>query len=165
MDVGPSLLSAAESRTLPPSELILYKVDSGLRPEEEGEYGEGFDRYAVKNQPKRNAPGPPTAPPAAEGEAGEEAGPTKTEGKAEKDYSHTPSSLHVMIPGTWQTSKRAWKGIVDGTLHGDQVVQFLKAMDGKGDMEDAIMTVCEDFDEQFASALEIENSSWSTPQY
>ncbi|WP_369361252.1 hypothetical protein [Streptomyces sp. cg2] len=54
---------------------------------------------------------------------------------------------------------------MEGTLHGDQVVQFLMAMDGIGSMEEAIMMVCEDFDEQFASALEIENSSWSTPQY
>ncbi|MGP3636467.1 hypothetical protein ACTU45_24450 [Streptomyces sp. 24-1644] len=118
-------------------------------------------------------PGPPTAPPTGGGEEGGEPGGEGgeeggEEGEEEDPYADAPSSLHVSIPGTWKTSKRKWLGVVEGTLHGADVVKFLKAMDKgtKAEVEEVIQLVCDDFgDGSFGAAVELDGSSWSTPSY
>ncbi|MFI7089727.1 hypothetical protein ACIBUR_39860 [Streptomyces anulatus] len=118
-------------------------------------------------------PAPPSPPSTGGGTGGGEGEGQEGEGEAEGEeepdpYADAPSSLYVRIPGTWVTSKRKWLGVVEGTLHGGQVVKFLKAMDhgSKKDRDEAVQMVCDDFgDGSFGSGVEVEKSSYSDPMY
>ncbi|WP_435611250.1 hypothetical protein [Streptomyces sp. C10-9-1] len=114
--------------------------------------------------PPTGPPPPPAPPTPAEGpEEGPEGG-EEGEEAPEKDYSDAPSSASIRIAGTWMMSRRKWVGVVKGTLTGSAVVEFLKALD-EGRDQDAVMMVCEEFDDGsgFASAVNLDESTWETP--
>ncbi|MFJ2774919.1 hypothetical protein [Streptomyces sp. NPDC087300] len=105
------------------------------------------------------------APAGEPGEPGVEGGEGQEE--AEDPYADAPLFLTITIPGSWVTSKRTWNGVVQGTLFGEDIVDFLKAMDGVPgyDLNDSVQKVCDDFDAQFGAAVDVDASTYSTPQY
>ncbi|MFD4263799.1 hypothetical protein ACFWR9_40910 [Streptomyces sp. NPDC058534] len=63
-------------------------------------------------------------------------------------------------------SKKKWVGIVKGSLSGEAVVDFLRHLDNDEE-QDAVMMICEEFDQGsgFASAVDLDRSTWSTPSF
>jgi hypothetical protein len=160
-------------------------------PKPRGRFGRLFRRKPKEQAPAPTpAPTPPPAPPVpvpggggeappeepeapaggegSEGGEGGEGGEGEGEGEGEeRDYSDAPSSLFVTIHGRWATSGGVWTGTVSGTLHGQTVIRFLKAMDDGDRQEEAVMMVIYEYDQGsgFADAVDLSRSSWDPPEY
>lgn len=126
---------------------------------------------AAPPAPPKGPPPPPAPPTPAEGPEGPTGpgGPKGPEGEGgeegeeeEKDYSGSPASMEVKIPGKWAFSKKTWTGVVKGTL-GSQaaVIEYLKAID-EGREQDAVQMIVDIFDDGsgFASGVELDKSTW-----
>ncbi|MEU2578754.1 hypothetical protein ACIP3B_36220 [Streptomyces anulatus] len=184
-EAGPS---PAEQPPAPAPTAPEAPAPAAEKPKKRGLLGRVKAKLRGKGKAKKEEPpaeeAPPAAPPAppappsppstgggtggGEGEGQEGEGEAEGEEEEPDPYADAPSSLHVRIPGTWVTSKRKWLGVVEGTLHGAQVVKFLKAMDhgSKKDRDEAVQMVCDDFgDGSFGGGVEVEKSSYSDPMY
>ncbi|HWU07519.1 MAG TPA: hypothetical protein VN520_14250 [Streptomyces sp.] len=183
-EAGPS---PAEQLPAPAPAAPEAPAPAAEKPTKRGLFGRVKAKLRSKDKAKKEeapaeeappaAPSAPPSPPSAgggtgggesEGQEGEAEGQEGQEEEEPDPYADAPSSLYVRIPGTWKTSKRKWLGVVEGNLHGDQVVKFLKAMDqgSKKDRDEAVQMVCDDFgDGSFGSGVEVERSSYSNPMY
>ncbi|MGR3939431.1 hypothetical protein [Streptomyces sp. BRA346] len=150
-EVPPPEVPAAEAPAPEPAEAA---------EEKRGFFSRLFGRKKKEAPPAEEAEAPPPqeAPPAPPAE-GPPAGEGPPEEPPPKDYSGAPGSLRVRIPGVWKVSRRVWVGVVDGTLTGGQVVEFLKAID-EGRETDAVQMVCDAYGDDFGALVDLEESTW-----
>ncbi|MGW8768687.1 hypothetical protein ACWGN5_40180 [Streptomyces sp. NPDC055815] len=109
-------------------------------------------------------PTPPPAPPAAEapvpeGEQGELFGPAEVGGEEEEEEERQfPASLGVSADGVWKISKTLWDGIMQGVLTGEDVKEFILAMEA-GNLTRAAELVADAYDETVGALLDAEGST------
>ncbi len=131
--------------------------------EKKGAFRRLADKFRRKQPPPAApaAPAAPTAPtgdtPAPGGAGGGSGGeaPAKDPGDGQRTY---PGRLAVSADGIWIISSTEWDGIMSGTLHGQDVQDFLEAMEA-GDLETAVDLVAKAYDDNVADLIIVEEST------
>lgn len=120
-----------------------------------GKVGKALGRGKPEPEPEEETG--PAAPAGPEGRGDDEGGAGGGAGGRKPRRSSYPRSLGVAADGIWQISSTEWEGVMAGVLHGEDVEEFLDAMDN-GDHDTAIKLIAEAYDGTVGGLITPEDS-------